>query len=72
MNLYAVFCATTLGGCVVLIDEDEEEAAKGKAIEYLEGEDISDVKIQKVEKIEPETGPCIFWDNELAELTEVA
>jgi hypothetical protein len=64
-QLYATFGRTNLGKCVVVTASEGKKEAEKKVADYLIGEDISFLEVTKVEQIDPNKGPCIFWDNEL-------
>lgn len=66
--LFAVFCNTGSGDCMVVIEAVSKEKAEEESVLYLKGGDedgIDDVRVVKSEEINPENGPCVFWDNEL-------
>jgi hypothetical protein len=66
--LFAVFCNTGSGDCMVVVEAEDKKKAEEEATLYLRGGDedgIDDVRVIKSETIDPHRGPCVFWDNEL-------
>jgi len=69
-QLYAVFCTTNLGNCIVIIVAGSDVEAESKAQSWLYGEnndDISDVTVTKTEELDTSEGPMCFWEEEMTD-----
>ena len=66
--MFAVFCSTSIGRNITILEASDKEDAKNKALFFLTGEDIEKAEITKTEEFDS-TLPAVFWDNEIVDET---